>query len=206
MIKLSCNSCGAKLIPTEDADRYFCDHCGSEWIIPERQRSNQIQPVTARPHIRENVPRERKVTNFTEVPVNKINDPHTNEKIKEYLTIYRSAYSTSRNHLEMGRQILSQTRRLLDFLEEKIPNLHPDTVYYLTENLRQNTRSTVLTNVRQRKFNSSSALESLLFSCGGENDSYNLTKGKYPLICKRLNSVLSIGYFYDSENRLWRKK
>ena len=33
MIKLSCNSCGAKLEVTEDIERFSCASCGSEWIV-----------------------------------------------------------------------------------------------------------------------------------------------------------------------------
>jgi DNA-directed RNA polymerase subunit RPC12/RpoP len=33
MIKLSCNSCGAKLELTDDISRFACAHCGSEWIV-----------------------------------------------------------------------------------------------------------------------------------------------------------------------------
>ncbi|MEI6155577.1 MAG: hypothetical protein WCQ90_16000 [Deltaproteobacteria bacterium] len=39
MIKLSCNSCGAKLEVTEDIERFSCASCGSEWIV---QRSGGI--------------------------------------------------------------------------------------------------------------------------------------------------------------------
>lgn len=125
-------------------------------------------------------------------------------RMNEYLKIYREAYGSSGNHLGMGRLILSQTRRLLDFLNENIQMLTPEMIFDFTENLRRNTRSTVLTNVRERKFSSGQAFSSLLFSCGGEKDPYNLTKGNYPSICKRLERILSRDYNYNSQDRLWQ--
>ncbi|MCD4782726.1 MAG: protein kinase [Candidatus Eremiobacteraeota bacterium] len=127
-------------------------------------------------------------------------------RTNEYLKIYREAYGSSGNHLAMGRLILSQTRRLLDFLDENTQLLTPKIIFDFAENLRRNTRSTVLTNVRERKFSSGQAFSSLLFSCGGENDNYNLTKGKYRSICKRLERILSRDYSYNSQDRLWQPR
>jgi len=148
----------------------------------------------------------RNEVNIFNVPKNQNNKiAPLEERMNEYLKIYREAYRSSGNHLEMGRLILSQTRRLLDFLDKNIQLLTPKMIFDFAENLRRNTHGTIFTNdARMRKFPSGEAFSFLLFSSGDKN--YNLTKGKYHSICIGLDRILSQSYYYNSQDRLWQPR
>jgi hypothetical protein len=50
------------------------------------------------------------------------------------------------------------------------------------------------------------AFSSLLFSCKGDLNSYDLTQGEYPAICRELDGILSQKYSYNKDRRMWQKK
>jgi hypothetical protein len=184
--------------------------------LPEELDGNSI--VTKKSEAHNPVLIEAKKPNSQELIANLVQALNSNEKVNhdktlrirkeldDYVNVYKEGARNSGSHPEMGRMILPQTRKILNFLKNNIRELTPDLLYDFVENLRQYTRSTVLRNVRDKKFSSYMAFSSLLFSCKGDLNSYDLTQGEYPAICRELDGILSQKYSYNKDRRMWQKK
>jgi DNA-directed RNA polymerase subunit RPC12/RpoP len=117
MIKLSCNSCGAKLELTDDIDRFSCMHCGSEWLVNKGGGTASLKPVEEKLERLEE--KTDKVIEHTEILADQIRMQKIRERLgalrTKKLTINTKPMMANPEWLSLDRECIQYNAKYGDF-------------------------------------------------------------------------------------------